>query len=309
MIFPVFIDIFNQKILKGSTCEMRSHLATSIGEAGVTDIILSSTSVFRINDVDVMLDSDVAKAFGLETKRINEAVTRNPAKFNDDHCFRLTKKEWSFLRSQTATSKSGRGGRTYAPQVFTIKGVARLATVLDSDEALKATDLIIDTFLSVRAQVLKGQREISSELSSEFSVGLQEEKEVAKFKKRLFSALNKLFDTVVDTDTERTLRDVGLSIGSQALKNVEERLREKGLQNAKLEADTQLVLAETEKLLAEARKTSSEARINDMDVITRQISIIRDLIALSHELEPVEFNRALGRFDGISLLPLQNDGD
>jgi len=85
----------------------------------------------------VLLDADLAALYGVTTKRLNEQVRRNPSRFPDDFMFRLTADEAEVLRSQIATSKGGRGGRRYAPYVFTEQGVAMLSTVLNSERAIQ----------------------------------------------------------------------------------------------------------------------------------------------------------------------------
>lgn len=82
-----------------------------------------------------------------KTKRINEAVSRNSLKFPDRFCFKISEKEYNFLKSQIATSKGGsRKGHT----AFTEEGVAMLATVLKSDVATKVSIAIMDAFVSMR---------------------------------------------------------------------------------------------------------------------------------------------------------------
>src|SRR6266849_2543959 len=80
----------------------------------------------------VMLDEDLAELYGVETRRLIEQVKRNIERFPEDFMFQLTRKEAEALRSQSATSKGGRGGRRYAPYVFTEQGVAMLSGVLRS---------------------------------------------------------------------------------------------------------------------------------------------------------------------------------
>lgn len=70
----------------------------------------------------VMLDSDLAKLYGVPTRRLNEQVRRNRDRFPEDFMFQLTAEEARSLRSQDAASKPGRGGRRYAPLVFTTRG-------------------------------------------------------------------------------------------------------------------------------------------------------------------------------------------
>lgn len=70
-----------------------------------------------VRNQQVMLDSDLAALYGVETKRLNESVRRNPNRFPEEFCFQLTKDEFELLRSQIATSNQGdpRGGRRYRP--------------------------------------------------------------------------------------------------------------------------------------------------------------------------------------------------
>ena len=98
----------------------------------------------------VLLDSDVAAIFGVETKRINEAVKRNSEKFPNDYMFILDRQEITNLRSQIATSSSGWGGARHEPKAFTEKGLYMLATILKSKQAVEATFGIIETYAQVR---------------------------------------------------------------------------------------------------------------------------------------------------------------
>src|SRR5262249_49814641 len=83
----------------------------------------------------VLLDTDLARLYGVSTKRLNEAVRRNLDRFPSDFMFQLIDFEVKTLRSQIATSK-GRGGRRYLPYAFTEQGVAMLSSVLKSQRAV-----------------------------------------------------------------------------------------------------------------------------------------------------------------------------
>ncbi|MBW8058758.1 MAG: ORF6N domain-containing protein [Solirubrobacterales bacterium] len=83
-----------------------------------------------------MLDEDLADLYGVETKRLIEQVKRNLERFPEDFMFQLDRSEAAALRSQIATSNAGRGGRRYAPYVFTEQGVAMLSGVLRSKRAI-----------------------------------------------------------------------------------------------------------------------------------------------------------------------------
>ncbi len=85
-----------------------------------------------------MLDSDLAKLYGVPTKRLNEAVKRNITRFPAHYMFQLSKVEFENLKSQFATSTKGHGGRRYMPYVFTEQGVAMLSSVLNSERAIQS---------------------------------------------------------------------------------------------------------------------------------------------------------------------------
>jgi hypothetical protein len=83
--------------------------------------------IFLIRGQKVMLDADLAELYGVTTKRLNEQVKRNRARFPEDFMFQLTASETELLRSQIATSKKGRGGRRYTPFAFTEHGAIMAA--------------------------------------------------------------------------------------------------------------------------------------------------------------------------------------
>jgi phage regulator Rha-like protein len=104
-----------------------------------------------------MLDSDLAEIFGVETRVLIQAVKRNIKRFPSNFMFQLTKEEFSFLRSQTVTSK-GSGGRRYAPYAFTEHGSVMLATILNSPSAVQASVYIVDAFVRLRHAVDSGKQ-------------------------------------------------------------------------------------------------------------------------------------------------------
>lgn len=104
--------------------------------------------IYEIRNLKVMLDSDLAKLYEVETKRINEAVKNNPEKFPEDFYFELTGDEFNILRSKFSTAKFSKT-RTL-PKVFTEQGVYMLATVLKSQVATDVTINIMRTFTKLR---------------------------------------------------------------------------------------------------------------------------------------------------------------
>ena len=115
--------------------------------------------VVSIRDIPVILDADVAELYGVETKRVNEAVRNNPDKFPNDYMFALTSSEAEDLRSKISTANPSKSQKTtsgistksrYTPKAFTEKGLYMLATILKSKRAIATTFAIIETFAEVR---------------------------------------------------------------------------------------------------------------------------------------------------------------
>lgn len=104
--------------------------------------------IVEIRQQQVIIDSDVAELYGVETKRINEAVKNNPDKFPKDYLLELTQEEWGGLKSKFSTSS--KGGKVKLPTAFTERGLYMLATILKSPKATETTLAIIDTFAKVR---------------------------------------------------------------------------------------------------------------------------------------------------------------
>jgi ORF6N domain len=98
----------------------------------------------------VMVDEDLAELYGVQTGRLIEQVKRNIDRFPSDFMFQLTKDEAAALRSHIAISKDGRGGRRYAPYVFTEQGVAMLSGVLRSPTAVAVNIAIMRAFVELR---------------------------------------------------------------------------------------------------------------------------------------------------------------
>jgi hypothetical protein len=98
----------------------------------------------------VLLDVHLAALYGVETRVLLQAVRRNSERFPPDFMFELSVPEWSALRSQSVTSKLGRGGRRYAPYAFTEQGVAMLSSVLNSGRAIAVKIEIMWAFVRIR---------------------------------------------------------------------------------------------------------------------------------------------------------------
>lgn len=246
----------------------------------------TAVQMFLVRGIRVVLDADVAIAFGVETKHVNQARSRNAPKFSDEHAFQLDVEEFESLRSQIATSNEGRGGRRYAPWVYTVKGVGRLAMILDTPQALAASDRILDIFIEVQSQLARGASRIAIANPSQIVPTDEEREERLAIRKKLSRAAQALLDSVLHVEEQQTLHRTGKQLFKGLKEEVIERLRTRGLENEKLAADAELVLAEAQKALAIARKTHSEADGIDLDNLQKKMTIVERLQKMYRELEP-----------------------
>ena len=123
-----------------------------MNELMINDIKIENL-IYEVRGKQVMLASDVAKLYQVETKVLNQAVKRNLNRFPEDFCFQLTLEEWNNLRSQIVTSSEEWGGIRYLPYVFTEHGVMMLSGLLKSEIAAKVNVAIIKAFVAMRKYI------------------------------------------------------------------------------------------------------------------------------------------------------------
>ena len=112
----------------------------------MNDLIIKN-KIYEVRGKQVMLDSDIAKLYGYETKAINQTIKRNINKFNDEVYFRLTNDEFSNLKSQIVTSSlDNYGGKRKLPYVFTKEGIQLLGNILRKENVKEITDEIVNNF-------------------------------------------------------------------------------------------------------------------------------------------------------------------
>lgn len=109
--------------------------------------------IFLVRGTQVMLDSDIAKLFNVETKYLNRQMKRNIERFPEDFCFKLNSKEFKILRCQNVTSSFG--GRRYYPYVFTEQGIMALSGVIKNDIAVEMSIKIVRAFISMRKFIIE----------------------------------------------------------------------------------------------------------------------------------------------------------
>jgi hypothetical protein len=126
--------------------------------ANACEPLALSARILTIRGHKVILDTELARLYGVATKALLQAVRRNPGRFPSDFVFVLTDQEVADLRSQSVTSNRearGRGGRRTAPFAFTEQGVAMLSSVLRSEQAIRVNVELMRAFVRMRG--LAGQ--------------------------------------------------------------------------------------------------------------------------------------------------------
>ena len=154
--------------------------------------------IYLIHGHKVMLDTDLAELYDVETRILVRNVKRNIDRFPKDFMFQLTKKEDEVLRSQIGISKKGRGGRRYAPYVFTEQGVAMLSSVLNSKRAIQVNVEIMRAFVRMR-QLLASHKGLLQKI-------LAMEKKYDKNFRVVFEAIYQLMK-----EEEKPKREIGFT--------------------------------------------------------------------------------------------------
>ena len=140
-----------------------------------------------------MLDSDLAKLFGIETSALNRAVKRNMQRFPINFCFRIKNEELDNLKCQIGISSlSGYGGRRNNPNVFTEQGVAMLSAVLHTDKAIQVSVRIINAFVEMRHYILENKSLISDNEIARLAIQTnQNTYDIQRIEKRLENVATK----------------------------------------------------------------------------------------------------------------------
>ena len=162
----------------------------------MNEVIQIQNLIYEIRGIKVMLDSDLAKLYGVETRVLNQAVKRNIERFPDNFMFQITLDEFQFLMSHFVTSKTTtetRGGRQKLPYVFTEQGVAMLSSVLRSKQAIQTNIQIMNTFVNMRHFVLEN-KELTKRFNELEQYFINYCKDNEKDKQQIYEAIDLLMD-------------------------------------------------------------------------------------------------------------------
>ena len=159
----------------------------------MSDLIQIQNLIYEIRGCKVMLDSDLAKLYGVETFNLNKAVKRNLSRFPKDFMFQLTKDEYNSLIFQIGISNSKRGGRRFMPYVFTEQGVAMLSSVLQSEQAISINIQIMRTFVQIKQFALEN-KELTKRFQELEQYFINYCKDNEKDKQQIYEAIDLLMD-------------------------------------------------------------------------------------------------------------------
>lgn len=210
--------------------ETKTELNMNTNEATIKNLI------YVIRGQQVMLDSDLAMLYQVETKNLNKAVKRNANRFPEDFCFQLSEEEYNSLRFQFGTSKEvepGKGGRRYLPYAFTEQGISMLSAVLRSEVAVKVSVRIMRTFVEMRrfmannslvlsrineleVKQLSYQKDTDEKFDKVFQY-ISEHVEVSQkifFEGQIYDAFSLLTELISKAEKEITLIDNYVDVGT-----------------------------------------------------------------------------------------------
>lgn len=161
------------------------------------EVVISK--IYYIRDQKVMLDSDLAELYEVETRVLNQQVKRNIDRFPDDFMFQLTEVEWETLKSQNTTSNWG--GRRKLPNVFTEHGVLMLSSVLNSNKAIAVNIQIMRIFTKLRAM-------LTDNLSLKLDIE-EIKKKLSNHSKNIELVFNYLDELIEKKDNEKPRKEIG----------------------------------------------------------------------------------------------------
>ena len=158
------------------------------------------SKILMIRGKKVLLDRDLAKLYGVPTKRLKEQAKRNMDRFPEDFMFQLTKEEFENWRSQFATSNSTKMGLRYRPHAFTEQGVAMLSSVLHSKKAIRVNIAIMRVFVKLK-ELLSTHKDVLYKLTALERKIERHDEEICS----IFEAIRKL----MEPPPKKTKRTIG----------------------------------------------------------------------------------------------------
>lgn len=241
-----------------------------------SDPLNIKSSIVQIRGQLVILASDLAKFYDTSVGEINQYRKRNAEKFTDDYAFQLTQEELENLKSQNVISSTGHGGSRHLPWTYTEHGVAMMSMGMKSQNAVRLSKVIIDTFVDYRRGTLPANPIMAGPNALKHRRSLQE---------KLFRHMEQLLDVELPASNGHTVRDELGTIATKSLDHIKAILDGPVKSNEKISADVTKILAEAEKLYAETRKLNVETDTLVLQNYRTRIEFIRELREMAQQLE------------------------
>jgi hypothetical protein len=235
-----------------------------------------ASAIVIVRDTPVIMANDLASFFDTTTKAVNQYRSRNSDKFTSDYAFQMTKEEWDRLKSQNVTSKTGRGGSRTPPWVYTEHGVAMMSMGMKSENAIRLSKVIIDTFVDYRRGTLPKEPVLSGPRAAAHRRSLQEQ---------IYNQIEQFLALPLPSQGGHTVGDELGGIGNKVLEHVKSVLESPSKKNEKISAEVAKILAEAEKIYAETRKLNLEADTIMLENYRARLDFIRELREMAGQLE------------------------
>lgn len=203
-------------------------------------------TILQVRGRPVVFDADLAAYFGVETRRLTQAVKRHRARF-EDYAFQITRGELAKLKRVGALRRSDVGGRRTLPWIFTEHGVIMAAMVLKSDRAVAASRKVVEAFLTARSH-----RAVALPVAKPRPASVKITPLKSRLLTRLRDHLEALMTAQLDPKTGKSVREETEVFISEGLANVKARLQRKGLENEEIEARVLKFVADAEESRARA---------------------------------------------------------
>lgn len=235
-----------------------------------------ANAITIVRNTPVILAHDLAVFFETETRTINQYRSRNQTRFGSDYAFQLSKEEWDNLKSQNVISSDEHGGTRARPWVYTEHGVAMMSMGMKSDQAVRLSKVIIDTFVDYRRGTLPTIPVLAGPKAVAHRRSLQE---------KIYKQMEQLLEVELPTSDGHTVRDELGGIATRALGRIKAVLDTPAKQNEKISAEVAKIIAEAEKLYAETRKLNVETDTLMLENYRARLDFIRDLREMAQQLE------------------------
>ena len=243
-------------------------MAKSKGELALAGAGQEALRIVEVRGERVVLDADLAALFEVETRVFNQAFKRNRDRFPEAWAFELTQAEVDDLRSRSVIPSGTWGGRRTPPWAFTEHGVVMAATLLNSDRAKAAMQFVVDVFVRARRGELTRKALATTDTKAVISAG------GGAFSRRLQGMIERLMDSMVDHENQRTLRDEAQAVFRESIDHIRSKLGRAGFENEEIAARATKLLAEAEATKATAAKTRAEADEIVLRTLARKLTML-----------------------------------